>query len=68
VMAAITAEIFATKDAEIARLRSELADARELLREAIPHLVGNGRWDEVARIRAHLALSEVENPEVTRRP
>jgi hypothetical protein len=47
---------------KVARLRTELADARELLREAIPHLVGNGHWDGVDRIRAHLALAEAEKP------
>jgi hypothetical protein len=47
---------------EMKRFASQLDDARELLREAIPHLVGNGHWDGVDRIRAHLALAEAEKP------
>ncbi len=42
------------KNAELDRLRAELADARELLREAIPHLVSNNHWDGAERIQAHL--------------
>jgi hypothetical protein len=56
-------EKLAEKDAEIARLRAELAAARELLREAIPHLVGNAHWDGVDRIQAHLAMDKTEKVE-----
>ena len=45
-------------ESELANLHASLADAHELLREAIPHLVGNNYWDGVARIRAHLELAE----------
>ena len=45
---------------QVLKLEGELADARELLQEAIPHLVGNNHWDGVARIRAHLALAEAD--------
>jgi hypothetical protein len=36
------------------RLRAELADARELLREAIPHAWGNGALNWVERANALL--------------
>ncbi len=59
-------EVLTEMDKIVAKLRAELADARELLREAIPHLVGNSHWDGVARIQAHLNLAESEKPEVIR--
>lgn len=39
-------------------LEAQLADARELLREAIPHLVSNNHWDGAARIQSLLDLAE----------
>jgi hypothetical protein len=42
---------------EITRLRTELANASELLREAIPHAWGNGAHDWVERVNAFLELA-----------
>lgn len=53
-------KLIAVDKDEVAQLRADLAAARELLREAIPHLVGNGHWDWVARVQAHLDLADTK--------